>query len=53
MHEGYGAISFYPISGHIGDSVSKISVQDSGGESSAQWQTGDTWIGFSGCYLKS
>ena len=53
IHECFGGIDQYPASANIGDSTSTIFVQNAGGECSLQWRTGDTWIGFSGCYIKA
>lgn len=53
IHECYGGLDYYPASANISDSSSVICIQNSGGERALQWRTGDTWIGFSGCYIKS
>ena len=53
IHECYGGLDYYPASANISDSSSVICIQNSGGERALQWRTGDTWIGFSGCYIKA
>ena len=53
VRESLGAISSYPASAHLSDSTATINVQSSGGDMALQWKTGDLWIGFSGCYIKS
>lgn len=53
LHECYGGIDQRPATANIGDSSSIIYVQNSSGEYALQWRTGDTWVGFSGCYMKS
>lgn len=53
LHECFGGTSMYPSAGNIGDSTSIIYLQNAGGEGAQQWRTGDTWVGFSGCYLKA
>lgn len=53
VRESLGAISSYPASAHLSDSTATINIQSSGGDMALQWKTGDLWIGFSGCYIKS
>ncbi|MGN1044319.1 MAG: DUF859 family phage minor structural protein [Acutalibacteraceae bacterium] len=52
LHEMFGAISTNPTRcGVIPDNSSRIDLQGEHGSLSAQWQTGDVWVGFSGVYL--
>ena len=53
LHECYGGIDQRPATANICDSSSIIYLQNSSGECALQWRTGDTWVGFSGCYMKS
>ena len=53
LHECYGGIDQHPATANIGDSSSIIYLQNSSGECALQWRTGDTWVGFSGCYMKA
>ena len=53
LHECYGGIDQRPATANICDSSSIIYVQNSSSECALQWRTGDTWVGFSGCYMKS
>lgn len=52
LHEMFGTISTNPTRcGVIPDNSSRIDLQGENGSLSAQWQTGDVWVGFSGFYL--
>lgn len=52
LHEMFGGINRDPTRiGVIPDNTSKIDLQGNHGSYACQWQTGDTWIGFSGFYL--
>ena len=53
LHECYGGIDQRPATANICDSSSIIYLQNSSGECALQWRTGDTWVGFSGCYMKA
>ena len=53
LHECYGGIDQRPATANICDSSPIIYLQNSSGECALQWRTGDTWVGFSGCYMKS
>lgn len=53
LRECFGGLDHNPGSAFIPDSSSIIYLQTVGGEGSQQWRTGDTWIGFSGCYIKA
>ena len=54
LREMYGAITNqnYSESCFVLDGSSSIYLQTFGGAYAAAWQTGDVWIGFSGCYIK-
>lgn len=53
LHECYGGIDQRPATANICDSSSIIYLQNSSGECALPWRTGDTWVGFSGCYMKA
>lgn len=53
LHECYGGIDQRPATANICDSSPIIYLQNSSGECALQWRTGDTWVGFSGCYMKA
>ncbi len=53
LHECYGGIDQRPATANICDSSSIIYLQNSSGECALQWRTGDTWVVFSGCYMKA
>ncbi len=51
LHEMFGAISTNSTRcGVIPDNSSRIDLQGENGSLSAQWQTGEVWVGFSGFY---
>ncbi len=52
LHEMFGGINRDATRvGVIPDNSTQINLQGVHGSYAAQWQTGDTWIGFSGVYL--
>ena len=53
LREIFGGISGTPASAFIPDSTAMIRISAASGANALQWRTGDTWVSFSGCYIKS
>ncbi len=53
VNEVFGAVNGSPPYGNIPDNSSQINIQHSSGEIAMKWNTGTTWVGFSGCYIKT
>ena len=52
LHEMFGGVTTNPTRvGVIPDNSTRINLQGEHGSHASQWQTGDTWVGFSGFYL--